>query len=227
MAGWFMGLATGFVQGVNDQIEESQKREKQYIQDRMKLAASTRLDEEKKAESLRKQYQDRVGKAAAMPGFNSLTEAQKLAIVSNDTITDKYLEQGGRDDFNVNNFIDVNADAIPKGFTTVQEYVNGIKARPKDAMPEQMQQFDKPDRNFGVRTGTSRKELDQNAARFGMTGEEAVGWERGHSRCRMLVTLLHSRKKRLLPIASMHCRKTMNVKSWQLWSVVTLKLSTS
>jgi hypothetical protein len=180
MSAW-LSFFGGYAQGANEQIDEQRKREDQYIQDRMKMAAATRLEKQKEAEKQRKELQDTYGTLASNPVFQKASTPQQIALMA-DPVARKAFESQYevlRDNTNIDNIIEANMERL-KGYKSVSDYITQITTtKPRPVDEQTMAAFDAPKQAFGARVGSGREQLTQNAARFGMKPEEALGWEQG------------------------------------------------
>lgn len=178
MAAWLSFLG-GYAKGANEEIDKQREKEEQYIQDRMKMAAATRLQKQKEAEAQRKELEEAKGTLSAIPSFASAKPEQQIALLASPVIRKQFIDRTNAGEMvDLDNLMEVNADKL-KAYPTVDSYIQSFKAKPKTAEDQTMAAFQQPRRAFGATTGTDEEGLRQNAARFGMTPEEALGWEAG------------------------------------------------
>jgi hypothetical protein len=178
MSAW-LSFIGGYAKGANEQIDEQRKKEDQYIQDRMKMAAATRLEKQKEAEKQRQELKEADLSLSALPGYTAANTAQKIALLTSPVIRDQYVKRvSAGETVNLDEMISVDPK-IAEQYKTVGDYMNTIQAKPKPVAPETTEAFKNPKRAFGARVGSGEEELRQNAARFGMSPEDALGWESG------------------------------------------------
>lgn len=178
MSAWLSFLG-GYAKGANEEIDKQREKEEQYIQDRMKMAAATRLQKQKEAETQRKELEEARGTLSAIPSFASAKPAQQIALLASPVIRKQFVDRTNAGEVvDLDKLMEVNADAL-KAYPTVDSYIQSFKAKPKAVDEQTMSAFKQPKQVFGATTGTSMEGLEQNAARFGMKPEEALGWEQG------------------------------------------------
>lgn len=178
MSAWLSFLG-GYAKGANEEIDKQREKEEQYIQDRMKMAAATRLQKQKEAETQRKELEEARGTLSAIPSFASAKPAQQIALLASPVIRKQFVDRTNAGEVvDLDNLMEVNADKL-KAYPTVDSYIQSFKAKPKAVDEQTMSAFQQPRRAFGAVTGTDTAGLQQNAARFGMKPEEALGWEQG------------------------------------------------
>ena len=178
MSAW-LSFFGGYAQGANEQIDEQRKREDQYIQDRMKMAAATRLEKQKEAEKQRKALEEADVTLSALPGYAAANPAQKIALLASPTIRKQYIDRSSAgENVNLDELMTVDPKLAEK-YPTVKDYIDQFQAKPKAVDQQTMEAFNAPRQAFGARVGSGRDQLAQNAARFGMKPDEALGWESG------------------------------------------------
>jgi hypothetical protein len=180
MSAW-LSFFGGYAQGAVEQIDEQRKKEEQFIQDRMKMAAATRLDRQKKAEQQRQELKDTYGELSSNPVFQSASTPQKIALMVNPTARKAFEEQYQALGVNTNidSIVQANADKL-KDYKSVDDYITKMTTPKPLPVNEQTQSaFANPKRSFGATVGSTRQDLEQNAARFGMKADDALGWEQG------------------------------------------------
>lgn len=178
MSAW-LSFIGGYAKGANEEIDKQREKEDQYIQDRMKMAAATRLQKQKEAETQRKELEEADKTLAALPGYANAKPEQKIALLASPVIRKQYIDKTSAGEVvNLDDLMTVNAESL-KAFPTVESYIKSFQAKPKTADEQTMAAFKQPRQSFGARIGAGEEELKQNAARFGMKPEEALGWEQG------------------------------------------------
>jgi len=178
MSAW-LSFIGGYAKGANEEIDKQREKEDQYIQDRMKLAASTRLQKQKDAETQRKELEEADKSLSALPGYAAARPEQKIALLASPVIRKQYVDKTSAGEVvNLDELMTVNADSL-KAFPTVESYIKSFQAKPKTANEQTIEAFKQPRQAFGARVGVDEESLKQNAARFGMKPEEALGWEQG------------------------------------------------
>jgi hypothetical protein len=181
MSAW-LSFFGGYAQGANEQIDEQRKREDQYIQDRMKMAAATRLEKQKEAEKQRKELQDADLSLSINEDYKNAPTAVKIAMLSSPELREVYSARKKVDP--ATTVLDIVAtspqtEEIAKKYNTVDQWRSSFQAKPKAVDQQTMEAFNAPRQAFGARVGSGRDQLAQNAARFGMKPDEALGWESG------------------------------------------------
>lgn len=178
MSAWLSFLG-GYAKGANEEIDKQREKEEQYIQDRMKMAAATRLQKEKEAETQRKELMEAKGTLQAYPGFANANPAQQIALLADPTIREKFIAKSKNGEvFDIDKELDIKYERL-KQYKTVDDYVQSVRAKPKAVDTQTMAAFNTPKRVFGAVVGTDAEGLKQNAARFNMTPEEFGGWSQG------------------------------------------------
>ena len=178
MSAWLSFLG-GYAKGANEEIDKQREKEEQYIQERMKMAAATRLQKQKEAEAQRKELEEARGELSAIPSFASAKPAQQIALLASPVIRKQFVDRTNKGEVvNLDELMTVNAKSLEQ-FPTVDSYIKSFQAKPKAVDEQTMSAFQQPRKAFGAVTGTDTAGLQQNAARFGMKPEEALGWEQG------------------------------------------------
>jgi hypothetical protein len=181
MSAW-LSFFGGYAQGANEQIDEQRKREDQYIQDRMKMAAATRLEKQKEAEKQRKDLQEADLSLSINEDYKNAPTAVKIAMLSSPELREIYSTRKKVDP--ATTVMDIVATSPPteeiaKKYNTVDQWRSSFQAKPKAVDAQTQEAFNAPRQAFGARVGSGRDQLAQNAARFGMKPDEALGWESG------------------------------------------------
>jgi hypothetical protein len=181
MSAW-LSFIGGYAKGANEQIDEQRKKEDQYIQDRMKMAAATRLEKQKEAEKRRQELKEADTSLSINEDYKTAPTAVKMAMLSSPELREIYTTKKKADP--ATTVMDVvntspQLEELAKTHKTAADYINSFQAKPKTVAPETMEAFKNPKRAFGARVGSGEEELRQNAARFGMSPEDAIGWESG------------------------------------------------
>jgi hypothetical protein len=178
MSAW-LSFFGGYAQGANEQIDEQRKREEQFIQDRMKMAAATRLEKQKEAEKQRKELEEADVTLSALPGYANANPAQKIALLASPVIRKQYVDRvSAGENVNLDDLMTVDPKLAEK-YPTVKDYITQFQAKPKTVDAQTQEAFNNPRQIFGATVGSGKEQLAQNAARFGMKPEEALGWEQG------------------------------------------------
>lgn len=181
MSAW-LSFIGGYAKGANEQIDEQRKKEDQYIQDRMKMAAATRLEKQKEAEKQRQELKEADLSLSINEDYKTAPTAVKMAMLSSPELREIYTtKKKTNPNTTVMDVVNTSPqiEELAKKYTTVADWYGSFQAKPKPVAPETMEAFKNPKRAFGARVGSGEEELRQNAARFGMSPEDALGWESG------------------------------------------------
>lgn len=174
MSAWLSFLG-GYAKGANEEIDKQREKEEQYIQDRMKMAAATRLQKQKEAENQRAELKASLGKLSTYENFKNADQAEQIALLGNAELREQWLKNPTQP---ISSVIVPNKEKLSQ-YKSTQDYIDRVQAKPKAVDEQTMSAFQQPKRVFGAITGTNMEGLQQNAARFGMKPEEALGWEQG------------------------------------------------
>jgi hypothetical protein len=173
MSAW-LSFIGGYAKGANEQIDEQRKKEDQYIQDRMKMVAATRLQKQKEAETQRAELKASLGKLSAYENFNAASKDERVALLGNPMLREQWLKDPTKPVSSV-----VTPDVNKTGkFANEQALIDSVQAKPSAVNDQTFAAFQQPRRSFGARVGTDMEGLKQNAARFGLKPED-LGWEQG------------------------------------------------
>ena len=174
MSAWLSFLG-GYAKGANEEIDKQREKEEQYIQDRMKMAAATRLQKQKEAENQRAELKASLGKLSTYENFKNADQAEQIALLGNAELREQWLKNPTQP---ISSVIVPNKEKLSQ-YKSTQDYIDRVVAKPKAVDEQTMSAFQQPRSVFGATTGTNMEGLAQNAARFGMKPEEALGWEQG------------------------------------------------
>lgn len=174
LAAMLSGLATGTAKRVQKEREDNEA----LIENRLRLAATNKLRREKEREAQRALLNERY---SAVSGYlpEEATEEQKLALVSNEAIAKEFIQKrSSGEDVDLNKFLVINKEKIPKGFTSTRQYLDSLTAAPEPVTQEQMQQSFGEQRGFlGLRTGVSAGRAEKIAQQYGSTAGELLAYE--------------------------------------------------
>jgi len=173
MSAW-LSFIGGYAKGANEQIDEQRKKEDQYIQDRMKMVAATRLQKQKEAETQRAELKDSLGKLSSYENFNAASKDERVALLGNPMLREQWLKDPTKP---VSSVITPDVNKTGK-FANEQALIDSVQAKPSAVNDQTFAAFQQPRRSFGARVGTDMEGLKQNAARFGLKPED-LGWEQG------------------------------------------------
>jgi len=168
MALALLGLMTGLAKGAASRVEKQREENESLVKTRLQLAAINKKKREAEIEARKKELSDRYSSMQPFL-YEGLTEEQKLALVSNPTITKDFVERRSRgEQVDVNNYLITVKDKIPTNFKSVQEYINTISAPPTAMTEEQMQgAFGRQEGILGANVGVSAGRAERIAAGLG------------------------------------------------------------
>ena len=168
MALALLGLMTGLAKGAASRVEKQREENESLVKTRLQLAAINKKKREAEIEARKKELSDRYSSMQPFL-YEGLTEEQKLALVSNPTITKDFVERRSRgEQVDVNNYLITVKDKIPTNFKSVQEYINTISAPPTALTEEQMQgAFGQQEGFMGFNVGTKPGRAERIAAGLG------------------------------------------------------------
>jgi hypothetical protein len=179
MALALLGLMTGLAKGAASRVEKQREENESLVKTRLQLAAINKKKREAEIEARKKELSDRYSSVQPFL-YEGLTEEQKLALVSNPTITKDFVERRSRgEQVDVNNYLITVKDKIPTNFKSVQEYINTLSAPPTAMTEEQMQgAFGRQEGAFGANVGVSPGRAERIAAGLGGgTAAELLAYE--------------------------------------------------
>jgi hypothetical protein len=168
MALALLGLMTGLAKGAASRVEKQREENESLVKTRLQLAAINKKKREAEIEARKKELSDRYSSVQPFL-YEGMTEEQKLALVSNPTITKDFVERRSRgEQVDVNNYLITVKDKIPANFKSVQEYINTISAPPTAMTEEQMQgAFGRQEGILGANIGVSPGRAERIAAGLG------------------------------------------------------------
>lgn len=177
------GFLTGFAKGAKERIEKEREENEALIESRLKMANTNRLKAQVERDAQRQVLRDRYDSVRSyLPA--GATEEQKLALISNPEMAKKFVEKEGRVD--VNEFILLNKENIPKNFTTVQKFIEETYKPATPLSETQMQQAFGETRGFlGARTGVSAGGAERLAKQYGVPAAELLAYEQKQELPRM------------------------------------------
>ena len=168
MALALLGLMTGLAKGAASRVEKQREENESLVKTRLQLAAINKKKREAEIEARKKELSDRYSSVQPFL-YENMSEEQKLALVSNPTITKDFVERRSRgEQVDVNNYLITVKDKIPTNFKSVQEYINTISAPPTAMTEEQMQgAFGRQEGILGANVGVSPGRAERIAAGLG------------------------------------------------------------
>ena len=181
MSAW-LSFIGGYAKGANEEIDKQREKEDKYIQDRMKLAASTRLEKQKEAEKQRQELKDADLSLSINEDYKNAPTAVKMAMLSSPELREVYATRKKTDPTTtVMDIVNTNPqiDELAKKYPTIGAWQESFQAKPNAVGEQTMGAFKNPKRAFGATVGSTEEDLRQNAARFNMTAEEGAGWANG------------------------------------------------
>lgn len=181
MSAW-LSFIGGYAKGANEEIDKQREKEDKYIQDRMKLAASTRLEKQKEAEKQRQELKDADLSLSINEDYKTAPTAVKMAMLSSPELREIYSTRKKADPTTtVMDIVNTNPqiDELAKKYPTIGAWQESFQAKPNAVGEQTMEAFKNPKRAFGATVGSTEEDLRQNAARFNMTAEEGAGWANG------------------------------------------------
>ena len=168
------GFLTGFAKGAKERIEKEKEENEAFIANRLKTAATNRLLRQKEVEAQKQLLKDRLESVSAFLPPDA-TEEQKLALVSNKEIADTFVAaRKDNPNLDVNKFLVVNKDKVPKNFTSVQQYLDTISASPTPVAQEQIDTIRQTQGAFGARVGAN---VEKMAQQYGVSAGELLAYE--------------------------------------------------
>lgn len=168
------GFLTGFAKGAKERVEKEKEENEALIANRLKTAATNRLLRQKEVEAQKQLLKDRLESVSAFLPPDA-TEEQKLALVSNKEIADTFVAaRKDNPNLDVNKFLVVNKDKVPKNFTSVQQYLDTISASPTPVAQEQIDTIRQTQGAFGARVGAN---VEKMAQQYGVSAGELLAYE--------------------------------------------------
>lgn len=168
------GFLTGFAKGAKDRVEREREENEATIENRLKAAQTNRLLFKKEQEAQKQLYRTRYDSVSAyMP--EGATEEQKLALISNEEIANQFTELRSKgEEVDLNKFLVINKDKIPKNFNSVNQYIDSISVVPTPVPQEQVDAVRQTRGFLGARTGANIEKMSQQ---FGTSAAELLAYE--------------------------------------------------
>ena len=168
------GFLTGFAEGATERIKREREENEAMIENRLKRAQTNRLLFQKEQDAQKQLYRTRYDSVSAyMP--EGATEEQKLALISSDEIAKQFTELRAKgEEVDLNRFLVMNKDKIPKNFSSVQQYIDNISVAPAPVAQEQVDAIRQTRGFLGSRTGAN---IEKAAGQFGTSAAELLAFE--------------------------------------------------
>lgn len=168
------GFLTGFAKGAKERIEKEKEENEAFIANRLKTAATNRLLRQKEVEAQKQLLKDRLESVSAFLPPDA-TEEQKLALMSNKDIAETFVAaRKDNPNLDLNKFLVMNKDKVPKNFTSVQQYLDTISAAPTPVAQEQIDTIRQTQGAFGARVGAN---VEKMAQQYGVSAGELLAYE--------------------------------------------------
>lgn len=175
----FLGLLSGYAKGTSEEIDRRREEERQYLRDRMKMAAENRQryldqinDEKSKVSKVWESLQ---------PYTSNMSEQQKIGLLSSPELAKQFYNKVAVENqsVDIDKFMVLNADQIPSHITSVQDYINSIGAPTKpDAGKQMLAGLSQQQETFrGAKISSGEKDFQREAARYGATAEDLLQHE--------------------------------------------------
>lgn len=169
------GFLTGFAKGAKERIEKESEENEALIANRLKMAQTTRLvrqkEQEAKVQLLTSRY-----KTVSPYLPPEATEEQKMALMSNEEIATQYAERRKNGEtIDLDNFLIINKDKIPKGLTSVQQMIEEAKIAPAPIDQAEVDAIRQTKGFLGARTGPN---VDKMAQQFGVSARDLLAYEK-------------------------------------------------
>lgn len=168
------GFLTGFAEGSTERIKREREENEAMIENRLKRAQTNRLLFQKEQDAQKQLYRTRYDSVSAyMP--EGATEEQKLALISNDEIAKQFTQLRAKgEEVDLNKFLVMNKDKIPKNFSSVNQYIDSISVAPAPVAQEQVDAIRQTRGFLGSRTGAN---IEKAAQQFGTSAAQLLAYE--------------------------------------------------
>jgi hypothetical protein len=168
------GFLTGIAKGAKERIDTEREENEALIQNRLKMAQTNRLLRQKEVAAQKELLNGRLSTVSAYLPPDA-TEEQKLALVSNEEIAKQFAELRSKgEDVDLNRFLVINKDKIPKNFSSVTQYIDSISAAPAPVPQEQIDALRQTRGFLGARTGVN---IEKAAQQYGASAAELLAYE--------------------------------------------------
>jgi len=172
-----MGFLSGFAKTSAERIEKEREENEAFIESRLKAAATNKLVRDKEVEAQKALLKGRLSTVESISP--NATYEQKLALVSSEDIYDAFKKRSVDEGvaLDLNTFLTINKDKVPKNYTSVQQYIDSISAKPAPVGEEQMKALTEGEGFLGARVGPSRGAIEKRAQKYGGTASELLAYE--------------------------------------------------
>lgn len=168
------GFMTGFARGAKERVEKEREENEAIIANRLKMAQTNRLLYKKEQEAQKQLYKTRYEQISAYVPPEA-TEEQKLALISNEEIAKQFTDMRSKgEEVDLNKFLVVNKDKIPKTFSTVQQYLDSIDVAPAPVGQDKVDAIRQTEGAFGARVGAN---VEKIAQQYGASAGELLAYE--------------------------------------------------
>jgi hypothetical protein len=163
-------LASGFLTGAAKRVTREREESEELIQNRLKMAVLNKKASDEKRAARRDELQQRLEMVS--PFFQStgdpeMDEKLKLGLISSSLIAKQFAEQAQNEVVDPKKFLRLQADKIPKNFTSVKDFVASAGEAPEPVAPDQMQGMLSRTGFLGADVGVSPERADRLARSLG------------------------------------------------------------
>jgi len=163
-------LASGFLTGAAKRVTREREESEELIQNRLKMAVLNKKASDEKRAARRDELQQRLEMVS--PFFQStgdpeMDEKLKLGLISSPLIAKQFAEQAQNEVVDPKKFLRLQADKIPKNFTSVKDFIAGAGEAPEPVAPDQMQGMLSRTGFLGADVGVSPERADRLARSLG------------------------------------------------------------
>jgi hypothetical protein len=163
-------LASGFLTGAAKRVTREREESEELIQNRLKMAVLNKKASDEKRAARRDELQQRLEMVS--PFFQStgdpeMDEKLKLGLISSSLIAKQFAEQAQNEVVDPQKFLRLQADKIPKNFTSVKDFVASAGEAPEPVAPDQMQGMLSRTGFLGADVGVSPERADRLARSLG------------------------------------------------------------
>jgi hypothetical protein len=168
MALALLAAAAGLAKGVANRVEKRREENQELVKSRLQLAAINKRKREEELNARKAAVADRYSSIAPYLTGEETPE-EKLALVSNETITKDFIKRRSNNEaLDLKQYLVINKEKIPTSYKTVQEYINTISAPPTALTEEQMRSaFGRQEGPFGANVGVSAGRAERIARGLG------------------------------------------------------------
>lgn len=171
------GFLTGFAEGSTERIKREREENEALIENRLKRAQTNRLLFNKEQDAQKQLYRTRYDFVSAyLP--SDATEEQKMAVISKEEIAKQFVELSKNEKVDLNQFLVVNKEKIPKDLKTVNDFINKVSAAPAPVAQEQVDAVRQTRGFLGSRTGAN---VEKAASQYGTSAAELLAFEQPQS----------------------------------------------